>query len=122
MSFYLLEYLRFLSKAGHHTLFSLPDFDDNDSSLRIDFSDVATRSVPVNDIHGISVIKINTFLSTAWMDAASLLRSSQTAGDIKTILAGYSGSSGGGGVFDHNMWPAERAPRSLLSLMGSPPL
>ncbi|THH28534.1 hypothetical protein EUX98_g5660 [Antrodiella citrinella] len=93
ISFYLLHYLHFLSNAGHHVLFSLPDFDDDTLSISIDFSTMSNATVPVNEISGVSVEKVNAFLSTAWLKSAMLAASHQTSTDVKAALAEYRSTS-----------------------------
>ena len=100
LGYYLRRYLRFLSNAGHHILFSLPDFDDDQLSIDIDFSALSKTDVPVTEIHGITIDKINAFLSTGWLKAAMLGQSPDTANDIKVALADYRSTSSGGGVTD----------------------
>ncbi|TCD64013.1 hypothetical protein EIP91_004681 [Steccherinum ochraceum] len=100
LGFYLLRYLRFLSNAGHHILFSLPDFDDDQLSVTIDFSAVSTTNVPVTEIHGVTVDKINAFLSTGWLKAAMLGSSPETSSDIKVALAEYRSTASSVGVSD----------------------
>ena len=75
--YYLTEYLVFLHNAGNHVLFSLPDFDDDRYRLTIDYSLVGGTVLEVDHIHGVSVDKINTYLSSVWLKAAML-----TGGDV----------------------------------------
>lgn len=89
LAFYLLHYLRFLSNAGHHVLFSLPDFDDDKLSVTIDFSTMTRASALIEEVRGVSLEKINAFLSTAWLNAAMLASVEHTMKDIKTCLAEY---------------------------------
>lgn len=93
LSSYLLHYLRFLTNAGNHVLFSLPDFDDDNLSISIDFSTMSNAVIPVDDIRGVSIEKVNAFLSTAWLKAAMLASSHLTSGDIKASLAEYRSTS-----------------------------
>ncbi|TCD65183.1 hypothetical protein EIP91_003005 [Steccherinum ochraceum] len=93
LSFYLLHYLRFLSNAGHHILFSLPDFDDDKFSISIDFSTMSTAIAPIEEIHGVSIEKINAFLSTGWLKSAMLAADPHTCRDVKTALAEYRSTS-----------------------------
>ncbi|KZT05942.1 uncharacterized protein LAESUDRAFT_206407 [Laetiporus sulphureus 93-53] len=68
--FYLSQYLRFLQDAGYHTLFSLPEFHNSGSRLTIDYSAFGDTTVEVEEIYGISVEKINSQLTSAWLKAA----------------------------------------------------
>ncbi|KZT65463.1 hypothetical protein DAEQUDRAFT_524238 [Daedalea quercina L-15889] len=70
---YLNEYLVFLHQAGNHVLFSLPDFDDDRYRLTIDYSLMGGTVLEVDDIYGVSVDKINTYLSSVWLKAAMLM-------------------------------------------------
>lgn len=70
--YYLTEYLVFLHNAGNHVLFSLPDFDDDRYRLTIDYSLMGGTVLEVDHIHGVSVDKINTYLSSVWLKAAML--------------------------------------------------
>lgn len=72
LGFYLSQYLKLLRNAGNHVLFSLPDFDDDRHRVTIDFSANAQALVDVDEVYGISVEKINTFLSSSWLKAAML--------------------------------------------------
>ncbi|TFY68932.1 hypothetical protein EVJ58_g722 [Rhodofomes roseus] len=72
---YLNEYLVFLHQAGNHVLFSLPDFDDDRYRLTIDYSLMGGTVLEVDDIHGVSVDKINAYLSSVWLKAAMLMGS-----------------------------------------------
>ncbi|EKM54032.1 uncharacterized protein PHACADRAFT_257621 [Phanerochaete carnosa HHB-10118-sp] len=79
LEFYLEQYLEFLQSAGHHVLFSLPNFenDKGDVPTTINYSwiaDVALRQlVQLDEIHGVSLRKINDYLSTVWLKAAMLV-------------------------------------------------
>ncbi|KZT65461.1 hypothetical protein DAEQUDRAFT_676750 [Daedalea quercina L-15889] len=69
---YLQEYLLFLAEAGNHVFFSLPSFDDERYHLTIDYStmDEKDRTVlEVGDMYGVSVDKINEYLSSVWLKA-----------------------------------------------------
>ena len=81
--YYLQEYLVFLHNAGNHVLFSLPDFDDDRYRLTIDYSLMGGTVLEVDDIHGVSVDKINTYLSSVWLKAAML------AGDAAAAAADW---------------------------------
>ncbi|KAL4248925.1 hypothetical protein ABKN59_007566 [Abortiporus biennis] len=54
LAFYLSQYLKFLNNAGHHVLFSLPDFDDDDFSITMDFSAISKSIVTVDEISACS--------------------------------------------------------------------
>lgn len=70
MAFYLRAYLDFLRRAGHHTIYSLPDFDNDGLSRRIDYSEVATNVYSdVTVVHGIDLGEINKYVSNAWLRA-----------------------------------------------------
>ncbi|EKM54017.1 uncharacterized protein PHACADRAFT_196455 [Phanerochaete carnosa HHB-10118-sp] len=79
LEFYLYQYLEFLQSAGHHTLSSLPGFEDDkgDVPTTINYSwiaDVALRQlVQLDEIHSVSLWKINGYLSTVWLKAAMLV-------------------------------------------------
>lgn len=94
LTFYLKHYLRFLSNAGHRILFSLPDFDDDNLSVFIDFSAVSKTTALVEEVHGVSLEKVNTFLSTAWLNAAMLATGENAESDIKISLAEYRSTMG----------------------------
>ncbi|TFY52793.1 hypothetical protein EVJ58_g9812 [Rhodofomes roseus] len=70
---YLNEYLVFLHQAGNHVFCSLPDFDDDRYRLTIDYSLMGGTVLEVDDIHGVSVDKINAYLSSVWLKAAMLM-------------------------------------------------
>lgn len=93
LSFYLLHYLNFLSSAGHDIIYSIPEFDNNNLSLSLDFSSITTSITTVSEIRGVSVEKINSFFSTSWLQAAMLAGTESTATDIKASLAEYSSTS-----------------------------
>lgn len=69
---YLQHYLRFLKLAGHHVLFSLPDFNAESQSMLIDFSLAAETLPELHEIQGVAIEEINRFLSTSWLKAAML--------------------------------------------------
>ena len=69
------EYLSFLQQAGHHVLYNLPDFDDEKSSIKIDYSLsndalVLQKMFPNIPICGYTVNDINEFLYKKWCQAA----------------------------------------------------
>lgn len=72
LAFYFTQYFKLLKSAGNHVLFSLPDFDDDRRRVLIDFSADAQALVDVDEIYGVSVEKINTFLSSSWLKSAML--------------------------------------------------
>ncbi|OSX64959.1 hypothetical protein POSPLADRAFT_1044390 [Postia placenta MAD-698-R-SB12] len=88
---YLEHYLSFLHHAGNHVLFSLPDFDDDRYRLTIDYSLMGGAVPEVAEVHGISVEKINTYLSSVWLKAAMLLGGPDgiTADWKQTVFAEY---------------------------------
>jgi hypothetical protein len=68
--FYLKEYLRFLKHAGHHIMYSLPDFDDDYKRLRIDYSELRAGDIKGYatdaEVWGISIEWINQFVNARW--------------------------------------------------------
>ncbi|KAH9910984.1 hypothetical protein B0H21DRAFT_714389 [Amylocystis lapponica] len=70
--FYLSKYLQTLRNAGNHVLFSLPDFDNAEYKLTIDYSLAGSNLSHLSEICGISVHKINHYLSSTWLTAAIL--------------------------------------------------
>ena len=69
------EYLSFLQHAGHHVLYNLPDFDDEKSSIKIDYSLsndalVLQKMFPNIPVCGYTVNDINEFLYKKWCQAA----------------------------------------------------
>jgi hypothetical protein len=70
-------YLEFLEHAGHHTLFDIPDFDDDKYSPVIDYSLGCTpqdvdRLCSNEVVHGIDLSQINNFLHKKWLSIARL--------------------------------------------------
>ena len=94
---YLGEYLDLLHVAGHHVLFSLPQFDQGGTPMVIDYSLMATSQFWVGDINGITVDQINTYMSSVWLKSAMLAQDGMKAGvDWRTrALADFSSSSYG---------------------------
>ncbi|CCM02877.1 uncharacterized protein FIBRA_04991 [Fibroporia radiculosa] len=88
---FMSQYLNFLHQAGNHVLFSLPDFDDDRYRLTIDYSLMGSPTLDVQEIHGINVEKINTYLSSVWLKCAMALDSPEdvTVDWKSTILAEY---------------------------------
>ncbi|KDQ52587.1 hypothetical protein JAAARDRAFT_702442 [Jaapia argillacea MUCL 33604] len=76
LKYYSTKYLEFLHQAGHHVLFSLPDFDDNRLALKIDYSldshNVRNAESEVSEVWGISIAEINESLASKWLKAAIL--------------------------------------------------
>ncbi|EKM54028.1 uncharacterized protein PHACADRAFT_257609 [Phanerochaete carnosa HHB-10118-sp] len=72
LEIYLRTYLQFLQAAGHHVLFSLPDFNIENPNVLIDFSQAARVLLNISEVQGISIEQINRFLSTSWLKAAML--------------------------------------------------
>ncbi|KAF7366869.1 hypothetical protein MSAN_00945600 [Mycena sanguinolenta] len=76
LEWYLKQYLTFLQKAGHHVRYDLPDFDDNNHRLDINYS-LVTRALETEElcarvtVHGISEPRINEFLRDTWLDVVS---------------------------------------------------
>ncbi|OBZ68799.1 hypothetical protein A0H81_11368 [Grifola frondosa] len=90
--FYFSKYLEFLHGAGHHVLFSLPDFDDDRFRLNIDFSLMRKPHVTTDNISGISLDRINSYLSFVWLKSAMLAHnaSAKVVDWRSTCLAEYS--------------------------------
>jgi hypothetical protein len=44
LAFYLRQYLDFLNAAGHNCILNLPDFDDDEYALMIDYS-LTTKAI-----------------------------------------------------------------------------
>jgi hypothetical protein len=69
------EYLAFLQHAGHHVLYNLPDFNDEKSTIKIDYSlssDALAlqKMFPDLPVCGYTVGDINEFLYKKWCQAA----------------------------------------------------
>ncbi|KAF9516569.1 hypothetical protein BS47DRAFT_1390620 [Hydnum rufescens UP504] len=76
VTIYLRQYLDLLVRAGHHIFFSLPEVDDARYRLAIDFSSISTDiKWDIEELHGISLGKINSFLSSSWLKSAWLANS-----------------------------------------------
>ncbi|GJE96733.1 hypothetical protein PsYK624_129390 [Phanerochaete sordida] len=85
---YLLEYLAFLERAGHGTLF-YPLMTSTDLSLAsIDFSRSSSELSTVTHVQGVAVEEINRFLAIAWLMASTEL---YPDGDPAFPLADYRG-------------------------------
>lgn len=71
LGFYLKKYFEFLRQAGHHVLFSLPDFDDDGHQVQIEFSLLPhfIRNVEheITEIFGVQLDTINHSLSSRWL-------------------------------------------------------
>lgn len=66
---HLKSYLRFLTKAGHHVIYSLPDWDSDGLTRMIDFSVSANSNSLAHHIHTYASVefgKINHYLHSAW--------------------------------------------------------
>jgi hypothetical protein len=77
LSFYLTRYLELLKHAGHHVLHSLPDFDDDNLRLTIDYALISAvheihETAP--EVHGIPLTVINGFLARRWTNALMLIQ------------------------------------------------
>ncbi|KAF7366836.1 hypothetical protein MSAN_00942100 [Mycena sanguinolenta] len=76
LEWYLKQYLTFLQNAGHHVRYDLPDFDDDNYRLNINYS-LLTRALESKElcagvtVHGISESNINEFLRDTWLDVVS---------------------------------------------------
>ncbi|KAI0754908.1 hypothetical protein C8Q80DRAFT_1094717 [Daedaleopsis nitida] len=75
---YMNDYLEFLHSAGHHVLFSLPQFDQRSTPMPIDYSLMGTAQLWVGDIHGVTVEQINTYMSSVWLKSAMLAHGGAT--------------------------------------------
>ena len=69
---YLQSYMHLLQSAGHHVLFSLPNFDDEGLRPYLDFSQIAYRLLGIEDVHGVAIEQINKYLSAAWLNTLIL--------------------------------------------------
>lgn len=73
LPFYLKKYLEFLHHAGHHVLFSLPDFDDNRQQVITDFSldshQIRNLDIEVDEVFGVPLNDVNKYLSSKWLKA-----------------------------------------------------
>lgn len=68
---HLKNYLRFLTKAGHHVIYSLPDWDDDGLTRTIDFSISANShslAKHIDTYAAVEFININQHLHKAWHD------------------------------------------------------
>ncbi|OBZ69011.1 hypothetical protein A0H81_11374 [Grifola frondosa] len=70
---YLSKYLEFLQTAGHHVLFSLPEFDDDRGRLYIDHSLMRTGPLEPGNIKGVAAIDINRYYSSVWLKSAMIV-------------------------------------------------
>ncbi|KAH8110420.1 hypothetical protein DFH11DRAFT_1803752 [Phellopilus nigrolimitatus] len=75
LTYYLATfYLPTLKRAGHHVLYSLPDFDNlSSTSAHIDYSVISKRTLATDSLFGISVDDVNTFLRGLWLQAAAFI-------------------------------------------------
>ncbi|KAI0712230.1 hypothetical protein C8Q76DRAFT_845437 [Earliella scabrosa] len=99
---YITDYLDFLYSAGHHVLFSLPQFDQRAAPMPIDFSLMGTAQLWVGDIHGVTVEQINTYMSSVWLKSAMLAHggTSRTNTDWRSrCLAEFDTLSYGAGAY-----------------------
>ncbi|PAV23026.1 hypothetical protein PNOK_0009300 [Pyrrhoderma noxium] len=63
-------YLPLLAKAGHHALYSLPDFNNLSATASyVDYSFLRKDSIIVDKIYGISAKDINIYLCWLWFQA-----------------------------------------------------
>ncbi|KIP08274.1 hypothetical protein PHLGIDRAFT_509076 [Phlebiopsis gigantea 11061_1 CR5-6] len=91
---YLQNYLSLLQSAGHHVLFSLPNFGENtDAASRphgpyLDFSQIAYKLLGLEDVHNVSIQHINRYLSVAWLNAL-ILANKQPLNHPAVSLAEY---------------------------------
>ena len=75
LTYYLTKfYLPVLKRAGHHVLYSLPDFDNLKSTTAdIDYSVISTRALATDMLYGVRVEDINAFLRGMWLQAAAFV-------------------------------------------------
>ena len=85
---YLQNYLYLLQSAGHHVLFSLPNFDDAGLRPYLDFSQIAYRLLDVEDVHGVAIEQINKYLSASWLSTL-ILANKQSVDHSVVSLAEY---------------------------------
>ncbi len=87
----LKGYLKLLQRAGHHILFSLPEFNDAGLHYTVDFSSAVEKFTGVDTVLGVPTKKINDFLAAAWLDAVILSGTSgePSATGIGLALAEY---------------------------------
>ena len=73
--YYLTEfYLPILRDAGHHTLYSLPDFAATTSPKKVDYSVISTRDLPGAELFGVSVEDINGNFRRLWGQATEYIK------------------------------------------------
>ncbi|EKM54030.1 uncharacterized protein PHACADRAFT_257614 [Phanerochaete carnosa HHB-10118-sp] len=111
LEFYLGVYTKFLQSAGHHVLFSLPNFDDEPEGRRllIDHSRDTQRKyvdmLGLTEVHDIAVTLINRYLSTTWLKAAMLVgaQSEKSLDRSQASIAEYANTwtAHEGGAFFH---------------------
>ncbi|KAI5120814.1 hypothetical protein M0805_003211 [Coniferiporia weirii] len=75
LTYYLTKfYLPTIKRAGHHVLYSLPDFDNLASTTaHIDYSVINKRTLTTDTLFGVSIVDINTFLRGLWLQAAAFI-------------------------------------------------
>ncbi|KAI0667589.1 hypothetical protein C8Q78DRAFT_981541 [Trametes maxima] len=71
---YLQQYLDVLHQAGNHVLFSLPQFDQRNARMEIDYS---LMDLPVDfewqeTIYGVTTEQVNAYMSSLWLKSAML--------------------------------------------------
>ncbi|PCH38342.1 hypothetical protein WOLCODRAFT_149281 [Wolfiporia cocos MD-104 SS10] len=117
LMYYISKYLAFLQQAGNHVLFSLPDFDDDRHRLTIDYTLLGTHEHSVDEIHGIRVDNINTYLSSVWLKASMLAQGEGVACNTRdwqsTCLAEFCSSwssSSSGSHFHLTLGPPQIRP------------
>lgn len=77
LSFYMRQYLQFLENGGSHTLFDIPDFDDDKYSPTIDYSLSSTladveQHCTDQIVCGVDLEQVNSFLHKKWLSVARL--------------------------------------------------
>jgi len=70
---YLEAYLKHLVKSGHHVIYSLPDFDDDNQKREIDFSTATVATYDhVTKAFGVELTQVTKYVEDAWLKAAWL--------------------------------------------------
>ncbi|THH00496.1 hypothetical protein EW145_g7068 [Phellinidium pouzarii] len=83
-------YLPTLKRAGHHVLYSLPDFDNLASTTaHTDYSVISKRTLSTDALFGVRVEEVNTFLRGLWLQAAAFIDEYGLSADTvsKSLLA-----------------------------------
>ncbi|TFY80143.1 hypothetical protein EWM64_g3867 [Hericium alpestre] len=67
------QYLGLLKRAGYHVLHALPDFDNLSRSRDVDYSVVSRGPLIINEIFGISIKEVDSYLQKLWLDATAYI-------------------------------------------------